>query len=483
MTATYGIAGVFVKKFHKVLLIAIYLAADLAALTAGCLSALWVASPTDAVLRGEMLARTLDAYNVFICALIGVWILLCLKSLYIVIERNRGRYEELNETGADAARFIALVLICRLFFNDSNFPKTICTLFCIFFPLWLLAARFVASRLRHYIYSCDVMRSRILLIGSRYVNQLLIKRINILSSGYYFDIIGMVEDDFVESQETSGIRYLGSLSILPEVLNQGNINAVYVTNPTLGRKELFGVLELCEERNIELHVVTNVFDIIISKKDLFEMSGITTIRANENITTGFFLFIKRLFDIVMSAAMLLALAPVFLLVACVIRADSCGPILFTQIRMGMDRKSFRMLKFRTMLTAPEKSLKESLGGNDSQGPVFKLAKNDPRITGVGGILRKYSLDELPQLLNILRGEMSFVGPRPEESRVVDRYNIYERRRLKVKPGLTGLQQISCRNTRDFDERMFYDLFYVRKRSIFVDAHILVQTFFNIHKGQ
>jgi len=437
MVATYGIAGVFLKKFHKVLLIAIYLTADLTALMAGCLSALWVATPTAAVLRGETLARTLEAHSVFICALVGVWILLCLKSLYIVIERNRGRYEELNETGADAARFIALILICRLFFKDSAVPKAICSLFCIFFPLWLLAARTVASRLRHYIYSRDIMRLRVLLIGSRYVNQLLIKRINILSSGYYFDIIGMVEDDFVESSETSGIRYLGSLSILPDVLNQANINAVYVTNPTLGRKELFGVLELCEQKNIELHVVTNVFDIIISKRDLFEMSGITTIRANENIAAGVFLFVKRSFDIIVSAAMLLALAPVLVLVACVIRADSRGPVLFTQIRMGMDRKTFRMLKFRTMLPDSERSLDESFHGDQSGRPVFKLVPGDPRVTGVGRILRKYSLDELPQLLNILRGEMSFVGPRPEESRVVDRYNIYEKRRLKIKPGLRG----------------------------------------------
>ncbi len=181
---------------------------------------------------------------------------------------------------------------------------------------------------------------------------------------------------------------------------------------------------------------------------------------------------KRLLDILCSFLLLVISIPLFFIIAILIKRDSKGPVFFLQKRCGRNRKEFFMYKFRTMVKDAE-TLKKGLR-NEMDGPMFKL-KNDPRITRIGGILRKLSLDELPQLLNVLKGEMSLVGPRPlaDEEMVGD--DIWREIRLSVRPGMTGLWQIMGRDSGKFSDWITYDTEYVQKRSLFMDIKILFLT--------
>jgi exopolysaccharide biosynthesis polyprenyl glycosylphosphotransferase len=183
---------------------------------------------------------------------------------------------------------------------------------------------------------------------------------------------------------------------------------------------------------------------------------------------------KRFFDIVMSSAALVVLSPLLLAVAAVIKLTSRGPVLFHQERTGLYGRPFRMLKFRSMVMDAEKRKAELLSKNEQSGPVFKM-KNDPRITAVGRFIRKYSIDELPQLVNVLRGDMSVVGPRPPIPSEVARYEAWQRRRLSVRPGLTCVWQVSGRNQVSFEQWMLLDMQYIDHWSLAHDLQLILKT--------
>ena len=188
-----------------------------------------------------------------------------------------------------------------------------------------------------------------------------------------------------------------------------------------------------------------------------------------------YLFLKRLIDIMGSMIGLLLASPIMLIIAILIKLeDPKGPIFFSQVRNGEYPKTFKMYKFRSMYVDAEERLGELMNLNEQSGPVFKI-KDDPRITKVGKIIRKTSLDELPQLFNVLRGDMSLVGPRPALPREVEQYNLYQKQRLLVKPGLTCIWQVSGRNSIGFDEWVELDIEYIKTRNLFLDIKLILMT--------
>ena len=190
---------------------------------------------------------------------------------------------------------------------------------------------------------------------------------------------------------------------------------------------------------------------------------------------------QRILDVASATAILLLLMPAFVVIALLIRLDSRGPILFTQTRVGRDGQEFPFFKFRSMVADAEARRQALEQQNERSGPVFKM-KNDPRITRVGRVLRKFSLDEFPQLLNVLRGEMSLVGPRPALPREVALYTPYQQGRLAATPGLTGLWQVSGRASLSFDESIALDLYYIQHQSLGLDLQILLKTIPAVLKG-
>jgi exopolysaccharide biosynthesis polyprenyl glycosylphosphotransferase len=206
------------------------------------------------------------------------------------------------------------------------------------------------------------------------------------------------------------------------------------------------------------------------------------LRVDEPELTGSRKLAKAAFDRGMAALALLLLAPLFLVIALVVRATSAGPAFFRQERVGRDGERFRLWKFRSMTADAEERRTALLGLNELNGPRFKI-RNDPRVTKVGAFLRKYSIDELPQLINVVRGDMSLVGPRPPLPAEVEQYEGHAHRRLLVKPGITGLWQVSGRSDLDWDEALQLDLRYVEDWSLGLDLSLLARTVLSVLKGR
>jgi exopolysaccharide biosynthesis polyprenyl glycosylphosphotransferase len=208
-------------------------------------------------------------------------------------------------------------------------------------------------------------------------------------------------------------------------------------------------------------------------KTLDETTEVLTLREYSSQGRGVDL-IQRLFDVVLSSLLLILLLPVFVVLALIVKFDSHGPILFKQLRVGKNGEEFWFYKFRSMVADAELRRQALLKMNEASGPLFKI-KNDPRITRSGRWLRKYSLDELPQLLNVIKGDMSLVGPRPALPSEVAKYNGRQKCRLRVRPGITGLWQVSGRSDLPFDRCVELDLQYVEERSIWLYVRILFMT--------
>lgn len=191
---------------------------------------------------------------------------------------------------------------------------------------------------------------------------------------------------------------------------------------------------------------------------------------------GLYNISKRIIDILLSLMGLIILSPIFIIVAIMIKIESNGPIIFSQYRVGYKGKKFKMYKFRSMVADAEEKKKNLISENEVTGPMFKM-KNDPRITKVGRVIRKTSIDELPQLFNVIKGDMSLVGPRPSLPSEVEQFPEWAYRRLDVKPGLTCFWQVSGRNNIEFDEWMRLDIKYVEERSFWIDMKLIFKTVF------
>ena len=242
------------------------------------------------------------------------------------------------------------------------------------------------------------------------------------------------------------------------------------------------IVRHCEEQGIIVRVRTEMFNLQVARSYVDELQGVPVTTIQSGPTDSWQLVIKRLIDIAGSTVLLLAFAPLFVLVALLIKVDSPGPILFSQERIGFNKRRFKILKFRTMVADAEKQQETLENLNEVEGPVFKI-KKDPRITRVGALLRRFSIDELPQLINVLKGEMSLVGPRPLPVRDVARIDAqWHKRRFSIKPGITCLWQVSGRSNIGFNEWVRLDLDYIDKWSLGLDLLILVKTIPAVFKG-
>ena len=228
----------------------------------------------------------------------------------------------------------------------------------------------------------------------------------------------------------------------------------------------------------------NVTDAIDKKKKANEDMGIKikyTDKADNSVKRRCYFGAKRSFDIISSLCAMIVLSPVFLITALAIKIEDGGPAIFSQDRVGKDGKLFKMYKFRSMYVDAEDRLIELAEQNEADGPVFKI-KNDPRITRVGRFIRKYSIDELMQLVNVFKGDMSVIGPRPALPKEVEKYDDFARKRLQVKPGLSCYWQISGRSNIGFDEWMKLDVKYINEMSILTDMKIILLTIPAVLKG-
>lgn len=298
-------------------------------------------------------------------------------------------------------------------------------------------------------------------------------------------LLGFVDDDWegMKDFRATGFRLACSYDGLAEFLRRNVVDEVAIYLPVRSFYERAAeIAGLAKQHGILLRFDTDIFNLKFARLQAELLDGPPQIMANDSGIDGWPLLFKRLLDIAGSLVLLMVLAPLFLVVALLIKLTSPGPVFFAQTRVGLNKREFTMFKFRTMVPNAE-TIQEKLAHlNEMTGPVFKI-KNDPRITPIGRVLRKTSLDELPQLFNVLRGDMSLVGPRAVPVRD---YNLFSedwhRRRFSVPPGITCLWQVYGRNAIPFEEWMMLDLQYIDRWSLWLDLKILMLTIPAVFRG-
>jgi exopolysaccharide biosynthesis polyprenyl glycosylphosphotransferase len=274
-----------------------------------------------------------------------------------------------------------------------------------------------------------------------------------------------------------GIKVLDTYDHLQEVLAKINPEEVIITISTTKFDQIRGILEVCETEGVQVRLNSDFFGQITTAWVLTvdNVYGLNIISFNMLRHSHWQLFAKRLIDIIGATVALILFSPFMLMAVLGIWITDGLPILYEWNVVGLNRKPFKTWKFRTMVVDADAMKKQLMPLNEMDGPVFKI-KNDPRITRIGKFLRKYSLDELPQLWSVLRGDMSLVGPRPAAIDELGRYESWHRRRLSIKPGITCIWQISGRNEiSDFDDWVRMDLEYVDNWSLWLDIKILLRT--------
>jgi exopolysaccharide biosynthesis polyprenyl glycosylphosphotransferase len=306
---------------------------------------------------------------------------------------------------------------------------------------------------------------------------------NRLELGYR--IIGFADREWLGIDEfrQTGRNFACELDHLPAFLRTNVVDEVVIALPIRSlHDDASRIAALCEEQGIILRMPSNIFDLKFAQSGSEDLAGHSSITHYRGAIQGWSVVVKRALDFCLALIALLAVAPVMLLAAALIKLTSPGPIFFTQKRIGQNKRRFQIYKFRSMTVDAEAQMKQIEHLNEQKGPVFKIT-HDPRITPVGRFLRKTSIDELPQLFNVLRGDMSLVGPRPMSVRDYELFSEdWHRRRFSVRPGITCLWQVNGRNSIPFEQWMELDMQYIDKWSLWLDLKILAKTIPAVLKG-
>ena len=296
-------------------------------------------------------------------------------------------------------------------------------------------------------------------------------------------IVGHLDlDETLVGTHVDGAKVLGVVEDISSILKGHVIDEVILAIPRAMISDVERIAFACEEEGVRFRVMADVFDVHVARMELVNIGGIPLLTLYPVAQEEWKVLAKRIMDLVISASSLPLVLTVTAVVAAAIKLDSPGPVFYVQQRVGLNKRRFSMYKFRTMVVGSERMQKEFEHLNEAEGPIFKIA-NDPRITRVGRFLRQTSLDELPQIFNVLRGEMSLVGPRPMSLRDVDRFDKgIQRKRFSVKPGITCLWQVSGRSLLPFSKWLELDLYYISHWSLGMDLKILLKTIPAVVRG-
>jgi exopolysaccharide biosynthesis polyprenyl glycosylphosphotransferase len=285
------------------------------------------------------------------------------------------------------------------------------------------------------------------------------------------EVVGFIS---LSALPANGLRRLGSLDDLGGVLGHERIDEVIIADPDFPQVEALELVDQCHQRGVSVRLAPSTMEILIHHAEFVPGQSVPLFELAPPVFEGVDFALKRAFDIVGATLLLVVLSPLLLAIVLAVRLSSRGPILFRSTRRGIGKRPFRCLKFRTMHSDAEERQADLEELNEASGALFKI-REDPRVTLVGRLLRRFSLDELPQLANVLRGEMSLVGPRPLPERDYEMLEDWHRKRYLVLPGITGLWQVSGRSELDFDDLVHLDFIYLERWSLALDLTILLKT--------
>jgi exopolysaccharide biosynthesis polyprenyl glycosylphosphotransferase len=334
-----------------------------------------------------------------------------------------------------------------------------------------LARLFVVSTLV-FLYRRGFFLTKLLVVGSGRLGKLTMQQIA-ASPRLGYRVIGFVEEQETPLADFGRFKALGHIWELDQVIRSTRVAQVIVALPSHDHQAILHTANVCERAGADYKLVPDMYELSLSRINVDTIEGIPLIGLRRDTVNQFQMRIKRLLDILIASGVLLLGSPIWLLVALAIKLDSPGPILFSQQRIGLRGEPFGFLKFRSMRVDAEEVL-DKLRTSAAERNLFKQ-KNDPRRTRVGRLIRPFSIDEIPQLINVLRGEMSLIGPRPLPVVESTNYDDWEKGRFEMMPGLTGLWQVRGRSDIKFDEMILMDLYYIENWSLKLDLQIILQT--------
>ena len=374
----------------------------------------------------------------------------------------------------------ALILMALSFFlrTEASSRGTL----IVFIPtatLFLLVADRFDRHLSNWLRSGTSASRNVLLVGYGAQGQRMARSL-IAKPGYY-TVVGYLDDT---EHENETVPRLGSVGDLRTVLDEHNIEQTMIALSGATTRDLQELMGICMEKRVDWNVVPPLMDLVLDQVRFDYVGGLPVVRQRGSKLVGYNWYFKRAFDLLGASILLILLSPLMALIYLMIKLTSRGPAIFKQTRIGLRERPFTVYKFRTMTVQNDVGVHQSaatdwvygkeLAGEEEEGPRFKLAA-DARITSAGKVLRATSLDELPQLWNVAKGDMSLVGPRPPIGYEVEQYTEWHKRRLEVPPGITGLWQVSGRNSLSFEEMVELDLDYIDSWSVALDLSILIRT--------
>jgi exopolysaccharide biosynthesis polyprenyl glycosylphosphotransferase len=372
---------------------------------------------------------------------------------------------------------VVIMLAITFIFQPLEYSRLLLAEAGVIAIILLALSRMVQKWAMGWLRTRGIGVARAIIVGAGEVGRTVMRTV-VARPELGYQVVGFVDDNPEKGQTDIGrFKALGPLDNLSRLITGEAVDEVIITLPWMYHRKIMGIVHECERRHVSAHIVPDLFQMSLSHVDVDDLGGVPLIGVR---AVGFdqgALLVKRGMDFLGALMGLTLGAPLLGLIALAIRIDSPGPILFRQARVGAGGQLFEIYKFRSMRVGAEDELEESSElrkMNEADGPLFKI-RDDPRLTRVGRFLRRTSLDELPQLWNVWRGEMSLVGPRPPIPAEVGNYMEWHKKRLEVRPGMTGMWQVSGRSLLSFDEMVLLDIYYIENWSLWLDLKILLRT--------
>jgi exopolysaccharide biosynthesis polyprenyl glycosylphosphotransferase len=341
----------------------------------------------------------------------------------------------------------------------------------LFFAVaYVATARFVYERITGLLLRLAGYRRRAVLVGTgdhiEAVGHALAD-----GADQSINVVGFVS---LTPRPDNGLSSLGPLSSLGDIVDYHRIDEVIIADPDFPEQQAVELVDRCHERGVTVRIAPSTMELLVHRAEFVPGQSVPLFELKPPVFEGFDYLVKRTFDLVVASLLLLAMSPLLIAIAIGVWSSSRGPVIYRSIRPGIGGVPFACFKFRTMYEDADQRQADLESLNEASGALFKI-RDDPRMTPVGKLLRRFSLDELPQLANVLKGDMSLVGPRPLPQRDFDRLEDWHRKRYLVLPGITGLWQVSGRSDLDFDDLVRLDFLYLERWSVFLDLSILVKT--------
>jgi exopolysaccharide biosynthesis polyprenyl glycosylphosphotransferase len=387
------------------------------------------------------------------------------------------------QTAWIAVAVSTLGLAGALYFSYRGLSRLLFGYFALIDALLTVLFRLGLRRLLKALDTPQTQSQRILLAGAGEVG---LQMAGVLAERRWMglEVIGFLDDDPQKLGKTlAGLPVLGNLDETAAIVAHQRIDEVIITLPTYAYRRLEQLVSVLNDMPVNVRVVPDLYPLAYLRATVGVLGDMPLITLKEPVLSGGTLLMKRLLDVTLALLALLLLWPAMLLIALVIKLDSTGPVLFRQQRIGWHGRPFDMYKFRTMVADADRRIDVILDRSENGHRFLRKDKEDPRVTKVGHTLRRWSLDELPQLLNVLKGEMSIVGPRPDLPLLAEDYEPWQRKRFSVPPGITGWWQVTGRSNKPSTLNVEDDLYYIRNYSFLLDLQILMRTIGAVIRGE